>query len=95
MKPEKVLQVIETYRDLFIKMGIAKVDFPHGDTLNAHNPALEHCHGMLDQMVEFVRDDRMGKAFRWLGFIQGALWSRGIYTLTELMNHSRPDPKQE
>lgn len=29
------------------------------------------------------------KAMRWLGFMQGALWTLGIYTLDELKEHSR------
>ncbi len=40
---------------------------------------------------EFVEEGRIEKAMRWLGFIQGVLWSRGYYTLDQLKNHSRPD----
>jgi len=28
---------------------------------------------------------------RWLGFMQGALWVKGIYTIDELKAHNRPD----
>lgn len=90
MTAEKVLEVIDTYRQLFVKKGVGKLDFPHDVALSCANLGLEHCHGMLDKIVEFVRENRMEKTFRWLGFIQGVLWSNGIYTLEDLKNHNRP-----
>ncbi len=89
-----MLEVIEIYRQFFIKEDILKIDYPHDDPLSAgilgYNNSLKHCHGMLDKIVEFVHEGRMEKAFRWLGFIQGILWCRNIYTLDELKNHNRP-----
>jgi hypothetical protein len=37
------------------------------------------------------RDDRgdREKAMRWLGFIQGGLWSLGVSTIDEMKNHNR------
>ena len=90
MTPEKVLEVIETYRQLFIEKGIGKIDYPHNDLLDRETHGLEHCHGMLDKMVEFVREKRMEKVFRWLGFIQGVLWTTRVYPLTNLKDHNRP-----
>ncbi|MDD2696684.1 MAG: hypothetical protein PHE52_00800 [Candidatus Pacebacteria bacterium] len=49
---------------------------------------------MLDKMEGFLKEGRIEKAFRWLGFIQGCLWSTGEYTLEDLMNHNRPDVKE-
>ncbi len=91
MKKEKILSVIAIYRAKFIELGVGKIDFPHEETLNTPEHGLEHCHGMLDRMEEFIKEDRMDKVFRWLGFIQGVLWVRKIYTLTDLMNHNRKD----
>ncbi|MEK7643645.1 MAG: hypothetical protein AAB372_04340 [Patescibacteria group bacterium] len=56
------------------------------------SPKLKYAHGhwMLDQIEGFLEDGRMEKAFRWLGFVQGMLWSEGVYTLDELMEHNRP-----
>ncbi|MEK7519908.1 MAG: hypothetical protein AAB581_01530, partial [Patescibacteria group bacterium] len=53
--------------------------------------SLAHCHSMLDKMVGFVHEGRMEKAFRWLGFIQGVLWTNRVYTLSDLKNHNRPE----
>jgi hypothetical protein len=51
---------------------------------------LEHCHGMLDKILESVSEKRIEKAFRWLGFVQGVLWTSRVYPLTDLKNHNRP-----
>ncbi len=90
MTVDKVLEVIEIYRKRFEKMGIDKADYPHDELLENTYMGLEHCYSMLDKMVEFVREGRMEKAFRWLGFIQGILWVEQEYTLTDLQNHNRP-----
>jgi len=91
MVAEKVIEAIETYRQLFIERKIGKIDYPHDDMLNGAELGLEHCHGMLDKMIDFVHEGRTEKVFRWLGFIQGVLWTNRVYTLTDLKNHNRPD----
>lgn len=90
MTPEKVIEVIETYHQLFVERNIGKIDYPHDDLLDGEAHGLEHCHGMLDKMVEFAREGRMEKMFRWLGFVQGVLWTTRVYSLTDLKNHNRP-----
>ena len=89
MMPEKVLQVIETYRQLFVDRGIGKIDYPHDELLEYAEIGLNHCHGMLEKMIEFIHEERMEKAFRWLGFVQGVLWANQAYTLADLKNHNR------
>lgn len=91
MEEEKVQQVINTYRKKFEELGVEKKDYPHEEPLDSLKHGLEHCHGMLDKMEEFLKEDRVDKVFRWLGFMQGFLWSQKLYTLTELMNHNRQD----
>ena len=90
MDTDKVLEVIKIYREHFEAQGISKIDYPHGFRLDHQGNALAHCHGMLDQMEEFVAQGRMDKVFRWLGFVQGCLWSARVYTLESLKNHNRP-----
>ncbi|MDE1941463.1 MAG: hypothetical protein KGI66_05055 [Patescibacteria group bacterium] len=90
MDANKVLVVINVYRRKFKAIGIGKVDYPHDEPLANWELGLEHCHGMLDKMEEFVVEGRMDKTFRWLGFIQGVLWSQKVYTLSELKDHNRP-----
>jgi len=93
MKVEKVQQVIDTYRKTFEELGAGKASYPHEDPLDSPGHGLEHCHAMLDKMEGFIRENRMDKVFRWLGFLQGFLWSQKIYTLAELTSHNRKDPE--
>jgi hypothetical protein len=90
MTPEKVLEAIDVYRKFFEKNKIGKCTSTRHDIHFTLEDQLKHCHGMLDQMEKFVLDGRMDKVFRWLGFIQGCLWSQNQYTLEELKNHNRP-----
>lgn len=94
MTKEKVIEVIGRYRRLFEERGIGKTSYPDGELLKNAQLGLEHCHWMLDQMIEFVQQGRMEKVFRWLGFIQGVLWMNQIYTLEDLKNHNKR-PEEE
>ena len=93
MDNDKMLEVITIYREHFTKEGIDPVDFSHTDKPKSRGEILSHCHGMLDKMEKFIEEGRIAKTFRWIGFIQGCLWSTGQYTLEDLKNHSRPDIK--
>ena len=52
---------------------------------------LDHVRQMIPQVREFVRQGRMEKAMRWLGFIQGVFWIIGMYTIQEMKDHNKPD----
>ncbi|MFA6536591.1 MAG: hypothetical protein WC250_00645 [Candidatus Paceibacterota bacterium] len=81
--PEELLEAIETYRKFFVESGFKKTEHLHDELLTSDQSGFEHCHGMLDRMVKFVQEGRLEKAFRWLGFIQGFLWSRRVFALAE------------
>lgn len=92
MDVQKVLEVIDIYRKHLTEgHTVASIDYPHDKQVIIKDDVLGHCLGMLDKMEEFVREGRMEKAFRWLGFVQGCLWSSSCYVLEELKNHNRPD----
>jgi hypothetical protein len=91
MTPKKILQVIEIYRKLFETAGIEKIDYPHDKLLKNKVLGLSHCHGMLDKMVTFVNEGRLDKAYRWLGFVQCAVWFGRFCTIGDFMEHNRPD----
>lgn len=59
--------------------------------------ALRHVETMIPKAIDFFQHNRREKGFRWLGFIQGVLWTEGIYTIKEMKDHNRPDgqTKQE
>lgn len=96
MTKDKCYKVVGIYRE---KLGgntlttAEKVKFSQYNLLLPQDRAagLVHCCQMLDQMEKFIEEDRMDKFFRWLGFIQGALWALGVYTVADLKGHSKPD----
>ena len=53
-------------------------------------PQDDHLRTMIPKMRVFLAEGRREKLMRWLGFIQGALWQRGV-PLEELKNHNRPE----
>lgn len=55
-------------------------------------PILSHAQHMIGYMKAWNFDAaRTEKLMRWLGFLQGALWLAGLYSLNELMEHNKPE----
>lgn len=93
MTGDKVREVLNCYRKKFQEMSIPQKRLSPKDPFPKSNEdILAHCHAMLDEMESFIKDNRMEKVFRWLGFIQGCLWTTKIFTIEEVKNHNRPDP---
>ena len=92
MTKEKVLEVVELYRKMFKLITVGKADFPEYAHVDSEvlGDALNHCNGMLDKIERFVEKDRMEKAFRWLGFIQGFLWSSKLCSIDEMREQNKP-----
>lgn len=78
MTNEKCLEVLLLYEEYLNNIG-----FTDGTTT--------HLKEMLPKMKVFLGEGRRDKFFRWLGFVQGSLWTLGEFTLEELCNHNKPD----
>lgn len=81
MTKEKILKTLSFYKD-FINKLIPTYDGPYDKN------QLNHILTMLPKMEVFIEEGRIEKTMRWLGFIQGILWSWGIFTLEELKLHN-------
>lgn len=58
--------------------------------------SLEHLRWMCIEAYSFIKKGKIEKAQRWLGFIQGVLWSKGIVHIDELKADNRKEiNKQE
>lgn len=97
MTPDKVKAVFAEYRRHLDEEfpDIAACQMNESDTLviagNLEDEVvMAHYKFMCDKAIEFVAEGRMDKAMRWLGFLQGALWSDNQFTLDELKRHSMP-----
>ena len=90
MTKEKVQEVIDGYKkaleSLKVKPERHEIDVLSTTLLNK----LNHCYWMINEAESFLKDDMIEKAFKWLGFVQGVLWSTHLYTIAELADHNRP-----
>ena len=77
MTVQKIREIVDFYEQVLKERG--------------NNSAQYHCLRMIPRMRLILDEGRIEKAFRWLGFIQGVLFSTGVFTVEDLKNHSRPD----
>jgi hypothetical protein len=84
----KVIEVARRYREETERW---RLDSPSGrrTTRDRRRDRQRHILHMVDQM-ETWGPEKMEKACRWLGFIQGALWADGVYSIEELKRHNMP-----
>jgi len=86
MTREKLKSLFEKYQDHACER-YQESDAPHG----AYYLKIQDlCKRALGQ-VGILDVGRIEKAMRWIGFIQGVLWSLGDFTVDELRSHSRRD----
>lgn len=84
MTNEKIKEVTALYRT---RLGWAAVESWSDSPAPTRT---RHVRWMLDEIDAFVDEGRREKAFRWLGFVQGALWCLDEYTIDELKLHNAP-----
>ncbi len=87
MTPEKLTQLFKFYDNDLAKRGISVAQQQEFAITRYSN--LEHLRYMCDRALDFVEENRIEKAMRWLGFIQGVLFAESMFNLTELKEHSR------
>ena len=88
MDAEVVRRVIAAYREKFAELQIEKSPFPRGQFPQEPAERLGHCFWMLDEIERYLGEDRIEKAMRWLGFVQGCLWSHGIFSVDDFKSHN-------
>lgn len=90
MTDEKKLSLIIRYREHLDRLKAEAVKTVYEACSPSRETVLKHLLSMLPKMEEFIREGRREKFFRWLGFMQGALWSLGEFSLNDLRDHNRP-----
>lgn len=56
---------------------------------------MNHLATMPPRMRGFLSEGRTDKFMRWLGFMQGAFWVMGTYSIEDMKNHNRPDEERD
>ncbi len=87
MTPEQVVTVVEKY-ELELKKVVSalRISPETKDPLDA--PALAHALWMCEQTKAYATTN-MEKASRWLGFIQGVLWTKGVFSISDMKDDNR------
>lgn len=75
MLKNDILKIVDFYKNLLLDSGYKS---------KQNGKELEH----VLYMIEKIETLELDKAFRWLGFIQGILYCKGIFTIEELKKHS-------
>ncbi len=91
MDLELVRDVTRDYKKLLGAMVGGGKQFDFDGSSPDPTDVLGHLATMPDQMETMLDHQQTEKAMRWLGFMQGVLWARGVYTLNELRKHNAPD----
>lgn len=89
MTREQQIQVLRKYAEKFQRWSRERCpgDF---DRAPGMGRAVKHANWMAHEMLERIEEGEAseGKVNRWLGFIQGVLWSAGLFTIDEMREHN-------
>jgi len=82
MTPSKILEVLDIYEKQLNA-------YTFGNLMPNQFTKIQHMSAMIPQMRKFLKDQRLEKTHRWLGFMQGAFWVMGIYSIHEMRDHNK------
>lgn len=96
MKSAKLLSVFKLYEDRVLKAHPEakpeRRDTAKAGPWNLLDPEIaNHLLYMCRTAQVFVQEEKLPKAYRWLGFLQGIFVCSGIYSVEEVGKHSMPD----
>ena len=93
MTTDKAKQVLIAYREYLQQTaGVSAVQEASGDVLitEPDDDLVNHLCWMAEKAQEFLdKPEDVDKAHRWLGFIQGAFWLLGDFTIDEMREHNK------
>jgi hypothetical protein len=94
-----VLALTEAYRKTLQDLGYSPIAYPDTSERCGSNirtgvkfDCLNHAYWMCERIKYFAEWDRMAKAMRWLGTVQGMLIMGGVFSIDEIMAHDRRPP---
>lgn len=103
MKREDLLRILEMYRSRLVSEGVSPLDKEEYNRLR-DNPMemprqrdiLSYLLAMIGKMEGMLIEGTMseGKGARWIGFMQGAFWCQGIYSVAEMRGHNGSKKKK-
>lgn len=94
MTPAQLLETVRIYEKSFRERTGTSARFPSDQLLGRATWAKFHKHilWMTEQVPKLIDEGKIEKSMRWLGFIQGALWARGLVSIGDLRAQNGKDP---
>lgn len=86
MSTDQVVKVANEYIQYLKSFGHEPANL--ANDLDGFLQATKHALWMCYQLRDLPQED-MEKACRWLGFVQGVLWARGLYSINDMREHNR------
>jgi hypothetical protein len=94
-----VLALAQAYAKVLDALGYSAIPYPDtsercggGIRSGAKFDCLNHALWMCERIKEFVATNRVPKALRWMGTVQGMLIMGGVFSINEIMSHDRTVP---
>ncbi|MEY4722999.1 MAG: Ham1 family, partial [Candidatus Parcubacteria bacterium] len=87
MSDEQLLCIVNMYRVRFAADGVVMQEAWPAYPVELNRTAKRHAYAMLHTILQQVRAGKREQALRQLGFVQGVLWTTGMYTLAEIWTH--------
>ena len=87
MTPKQIREVADEYFQQLEEFGFSAEKQSDGPLGSLHS--FPHVMWMCQELKGGMAKKDMEKACRWLGFIQGVLWSRGTYSIDDMREHNR------
>lgn len=94
MTPQQMKDVLVSYKTRLTDLQIVasedqdiSVVYPYCEA--RFKAANAYALNMIERMLTWDLSENMDKANRWLGFIQGVLWTTGLYSIEEMRDHNR------
>ncbi len=83
MTNEQIKEVCQKYDKALFDLGV------EAERESGNQGSLKHLRWMCREVVLLVEAGRIEKAHRWLGFLQGAFWVKGIFNIEQLKDDNR------
>ena len=87
MTNEQVVELCKLYKKEFFPKSEYCAEI--GSEKRTTEDTLSHCGYMCDKIISGELKDNIEKTMRWLGFIQGSLWSLGLCSISDMKTHNK------
>ena len=89
MKKTNVFEVCQEYDEELANRGY-HIKHREEESCYGLEYGFNHLRWMLNEIPKFLETpNKIEKAHRWLGFVQGVLYASGFYSIDEMKSHNR------